>query len=185
MAPRGRPPKPLEQRVAEGNPGKRPLPAPVLVGGRPTPEEFSQPPADIPEDGRQWWMKNVPRLVELGIIDRIDETVLEQLAVLYSRIKQARRVIREDGHFAKGSTGQLVKHPALSIEESSTKLFMQLAEQYALTPTARTRLGLAELNRQTAARELLAELQGDDGEELEDIGEVVDDDTPVDVEVVD
>ncbi len=37
-------------------------------------------------------------------------------------------------------------------------LFAKFAEQYALTPTARTRLGLAELKRRSLTDELDSEL---------------------------
>jgi P27 family predicted phage terminase small subunit len=175
---RGRKPKPAEQRRLEGNPGKRPLPDTVIVAGRPDVAEMAEPPDYLPEDGKDFWSETVAWLIDLGIVDRIDRFALEQVATQYARIRQAQRVIKADGHFARGSTGQLVEHPALKIERSATDLFLKLAEHYALTPIARTRLGLAELQ----ARSLASELQDVLGEP-----EVVDDDDEdVDeVEVVD
>jgi hypothetical protein len=84
--------------------------------------------------------------------------VLEQLAVQYARIRQAQRVLAVDGHFVRGSVGQLRPHPALKIEGDATDRFLKLAEHYALTPIARTRLGLAELHRRSLAEELNAGL---------------------------
>jgi P27 family predicted phage terminase small subunit len=151
---RGRPPKPREQRVLEGNPGKRPLPEPVVLGGRPDLKEMIEPPSHLHPDAKDFWKDSVVRLVEVGILDRVDTPALEQLATQYARIRAAQRVIDEAGYFARGSTGQIKEHPALKIEERATNLFLKLAEHYGLTAIARTRLGLAELHRRSLAQEL-------------------------------
>lgn len=157
---KGRKPKPVEQRIAEGNPGKRPLPEPMLVGGRPTLGEMAEPPAHLSEDAQEFWRDSVDRLVEVGIIDRVDGPVLELLAEQYARWRGAQRVVREAGMFARGSTGQIREHPALKIEREAHALFLKTAEHFALTPIARTRLGLAELHKRTLAQELNEGLGG-------------------------
>jgi P27 family predicted phage terminase small subunit len=126
----------------------------MLVAGRPLPEELAEPPAHLPPEAQEFWVTSVVRLVEVGIIDRVDVPVLEQLATQYARIRQAQRVLAEDGHFTRGSVGQIREHPALKIERDATSMFLKMAEHYALTPIARTRLGLAELHKRTLAKEL-------------------------------
>jgi P27 family predicted phage terminase small subunit len=150
----GRKPKPVEQRVAEGNPRKHAIPQPLLVAGRPRANELDEPPDHLPPEAKEFWAVSVARLVEVGIIDRVDVPVLEQLAVQYARIRQAQRVIAQDGHYSRGAAGQLKRHPAIDIEANATAMFMKIAEHYALTPIARTRLGLAELHRRSLATEL-------------------------------
>lgn len=157
---RGRKPKPVEQKIAEGNPGKRPLPQTMLVSGRPELAEIAEPPEHLSDDAKEFWRESVTRLVEVGIIDRVDVPVLEQMAEQYARVRAAQRVVKEVGMFAKGSTGQIREHPALRIEREATTLFLKLAEHYALTPIARTRLGLAELHRRSLAEELQSGLGG-------------------------
>jgi P27 family predicted phage terminase small subunit len=159
---RGRKPTPIEQRVREGNPQHRPLPEPVIVGGRPVPADLAEPPADLPQDAQDFWCDSVVRLVEVGLIDWVDVPVLEMLATQYARVKQSRRVIAEDGHFALGSVGQIREHPALKIERESMAAFLRLAEQYGLTPVARTRLGLAELHRRSLEQEMVSALGAPD-----------------------
>jgi P27 family predicted phage terminase small subunit len=151
---RGRKPQPVEQRIKEGNTQNRPLPQTVLVSGRPAPRELDEPPPHLPPEAQEFWRESVARLVEVGIVDKVDVPVLEQLSVQYARIRQAQRVLAIDGHYVRGSVGQLRPHPALKIEQDATNLFFKIAEHYALTPVARTRLGLAELH----ARSLKAEL---------------------------
>jgi P27 family predicted phage terminase small subunit len=151
---RGRKPTPVEKRIAEGNPQKRPLPQPLLVSGRPNLHELDEPPDHLPEEAKEFWKLSVTRLVEVGIIDRVDIPVLEQLATQYARIRQAQRVLARDGHYSRGAAGQLKRHPAMDIETNATATFMKIAEHFALTPVARTRLGLAELHRRSLASEL-------------------------------
>lgn len=141
-------------KIKEGNPGHRPLPEPLLVAGRPELNELQEPPSHLPADAKAFWRDSVRRLVEVGIIDRVDVAMLEQLAVQYARIRQAQRVLAEDGLFALGSVGQIVEHPAVKVERDATRLFQSLAQEFALTPVARTRLGLAELHRRTLSSEL-------------------------------
>lgn len=151
---RGAKPKPVEQKILEGNPGKRKLPEPLLVSGRPAMHELDEPPAHLPVEAKEFWRDSVARLVEVGIVDRVDIPVLEQLSIQYARIRQAQRVLAVDGHYVRGSVGQLRPHPALKIEQDATSLFLKMAEHYALTPVARTRLGLAELHRRSLASEI-------------------------------
>lgn len=151
---RGRKPQPIEARVVAGNPQRRPLPEPLLVGGRPALDELNEPPEHLPPEAKEFWTTSIVRLIEVGIIDRVDVPVLEQLATQYARIRQAQRVLSQDGHFTRGSMGQIREHPAMKIERDATAMFLKIAEHYALTPIARTRLGLAELHRRTLSQEL-------------------------------
>jgi P27 family predicted phage terminase small subunit len=168
---RGRKPKPIEQRIREGNPGHRPLPEPVLIAGRPDLQELVEPPDHLPRYGRQFWSETIVELVSVGVVDRIDVSLLEQLCVQYTRIRQAQDVLAEDGLFARGSTGQIREHPALKIEREATLLFLRLAEQFGIGALARARLGLTEVHRRSLAQEMQTALGDDDM-------------TPIDVEVV-
>lgn len=148
----GRKPKPVEVRRREGNPGKRALPEPVTVAGRPV--RVPEPPESLPRDAREAWERIVPALADVGLLDEIDALALEAMCTQWARAKQAGRVIAEQGHVTLGSTGQLVEHPALATERQAHQMFLRFAEHYALTPIARTRLGLAELQRRSLAGEM-------------------------------
>lgn len=126
----------------------------VTVGGRPMPSELADPPDDLPEDGKRFWRETVPRLAEVGLVDRVDVPILEAMATQYARAHQARRVVTSEGLFTMGSVGQLREHPAVKIEREAVGLFARLAEQFALTPTSRSRLGMAELHRRSLQEDL-------------------------------
>jgi len=162
--------KPVEQRLREGNTDKAPLPEPLLIAGRPNADELA-PPEGMPADAVEAWNAVVPTLAETGLLDRVDRLALHAMCIQWARAMQAGKVIARQGHLVRGMGG-LKEHPSLRTERQSFEMFRKFAEEYALTPSARTRLGLAELHR----RSLKAEFDSALGEvELE----------PVEAEVVD
>jgi P27 family predicted phage terminase small subunit len=153
--------KPVEVHMRNGTFRPDRHPEPVLVGGRPSLEELREPPEHLTnEDARAFWEDAVVRLIDVGIVDRVDVPILEQLAMQYARIKAAQRVIESEGYFARGSTGQIKEAPWVKMEREATMLFHRLADQFALTPLARTRLGVAELVRRSLRAELEQALGG-------------------------
>lgn len=136
------------------------MPEVLLVAGRPDLERFREPPATLPRDAKAFWLGCVEKLVEAGVIDLVDGPALEMLATAYARVQQAQRVIAEEGHFAIGSGGQLKEHPALKIEQTYMTMFERYLNHFALSPIARTRLGLAQLHGKAMAKELEDALSG-------------------------
>jgi P27 family predicted phage terminase small subunit len=151
---RGRKPKPVEQRHREGNPGHRDVPEAVLVGGRPRLEECSEPPEHLPAPAKEFWRFSVERLIEAGIVDLVDLPALEGLCITYARARQAGRVVERVGHFQVGTRGQTIQHPALRVEREAWRDFYSMAEHFAITPIARTRLGLANLQGKRLREEM-------------------------------
>ena len=131
-----------------------------MVAGRPGLSELASPPADLPLDGQEFWVEVVPALCEIGMLDRIDRPLLCMLATAWARFVQAGRVVAQDGHFTRGSVGQLKEHPAIKIERESAVEFERLAQSFGLSPLGRVRLGLAQLR----GRQLLEEMDAVLGE---------------------
>jgi P27 family predicted phage terminase small subunit len=155
----GNAPKPVEQARREGNPGKRELPEPLLVAGRPVEgDQMLEAPENLPKDGKDAWNMVVPTLHEVGLLDRVDRLALTAMCMSWARAMQAGKVIARQGHLVRGSTGQVREHPSLRTERESFRQFFTMAEHFALTPVARTRLGLAELHRRTLKAEMTSAL---------------------------
>lgn len=55
---------------------------------------------------------------------------------------------------ALGSTGQLVEHPMVATERAAASLLLRFAADYAMTPVARARLGIAVLEGRSIQKEL-------------------------------
>lgn len=157
--PRGRKPKHPAQKEREGNAGKRRIkPALELApaGGLACPPE-------LPAAGRALWAEVVPRLAGVGVLDEADRGALEALCFQYALVVTSREVIRKEGHYALGSTGQLVPHPAIAIEREATNLFLRLAAEFGMTPSARARIGRdAAIAKGNAKADLEAILSGED-----------------------
>jgi P27 family predicted phage terminase small subunit len=148
---RGRKPKPVEVRRREGNPGRRPLPEPVLIGGRAAPRM----PSYLPRRAKTAWRQIVPRLDEVGMLDRVDGPALEALCVQVAIMRQATAEIADlDSLVTLGSKGQPVPHPLLPVLASAQNAVRQWTERFGLDPSTRTRLGLSELHRRSLASEL-------------------------------
>lgn len=158
------PPKSIEQHKMEGTyrADRHGDGVALLVAGRPELEDLRDPPAHLPKEAKGFWQSTILKLVDVGIADKVDIPALEQLATQYARIRFAQAVIAEDGMFSRGSMGQIKEHPAIKIEREATLLWFRLAQEYALTPVARTRLGLAELHRRSIASEMDDKLGGDE-----------------------
>ena len=107
--PTGRPPKPVELKRLQGNPGKRALPAPVVMlpAGDPPPMPVTFGP--VAREAWQrlwancgaWWSPTT----DLAIVERLCEA--------YQERANLRAVIDEEGYFARGSQWQPVTHPAV------------------------------------------------------------------------
>jgi len=103
------------------------------------------------------WRTLVAALREAGTLSAIDAGTLEACAVFWGRAREARAIIAREGFVHRGDRG-LVQHPAVKVERESWNSFRLLAEQFGLSPAARARLGLVELRRDSAARELEEEI---------------------------
>ena len=152
--PAGRPPKPTEMKRKTGNPGKRPLSALATVTTLPQASEIA--PAHLSLKSQQlwvtlrqtaFWISNTDQsnlLLLCEKLDRRDELVAKLQAsdfVLYTDKGYA---------YANPLVGMLS-----TIETEITKQFSLLG----LTPTDRTRLGVAEVKARSALDELIAKRQ--------------------------
>jgi P27 family predicted phage terminase small subunit len=146
-------PRPREERVREGK--TRNLPEPVLVSGRPELADVLTPPAHLTADAGTWWGEVVPALAEAGVIDRIDVSVLSMAAKAWGDVIACDRVMAEKGMFAIGSVGNVVIAPWMKLRRDSMLTFERYVNHLALSPVARTRLGLASLH----ARAMVADLE--------------------------
>lgn len=135
----GRPPKPSAQKLAEGNPGKRPLnlDEPLPQAGAPSPPDWLDPNA------RMKWEEVAPELERIGVLTRIDGAALSAYCTSYARWVRAERVLSEKGetYESGGRHGRQIKtRPEVRIAEDSLRTLKMFAEQLGLTPSARVRL---------------------------------------------
>jgi len=89
------------------------------------------------------WDELVPILSKANVLSSVDGAALTALCIQWERSVQARAVLKRQGLFSLGSMGQLVEHPAVQTERSAHLMFLRFAEQFGITPVARTRIAAA------------------------------------------
>jgi P27 family predicted phage terminase small subunit len=133
----GRKPKPAALKSLAGNPGKRALnqeePRAQIVRPR-------APYGRLPKAGQRLWRSLVPVLADLGVLTETDVPALEMLCLHYATAVEAAHLIREEGLTTCGSKGTLTTHPAVRILRDASSAFRLYAEQFGLTPSARSRI---------------------------------------------
>lgn len=129
----GRPPVPVERKRRNGNPGHRPLPE--LVSTLPMARETPEPLRPLGQVGRDTWDRLWNHAItwlspnsDIEYVQMVCETADERAAL---RVK----VLRE------GDTDD--RKALRALDEQHRKGLSQLG----MTPTDRTRLGLAEVTR--------------------------------------
>lgn len=149
MAPRGRPPKPLEQKRATGNPGKRTLPDKNETAALLALPTRSPIPAHLQEDGAglyamvlaacDGWLAQSDQFILLSLADAADRRVR-----LLEQLRNEGEVLYKSGPKI-GDAPIAYAHPAAATLASLEKQMQGWASDLALNPVARSKLGLAEV----------------------------------------
>ena len=154
--PAGRPPTPTERKRRTGNPGKRPLPEPVVQLAAVA--HIPPPPATLAEAGRTVW----ERLWTAGqawLSPTTDLDLLTRLCEAHDEREAIRDAIAEEGYMVTGSMGQRRANPLLSELRSLEAQMTRYESLCGFTPTDRARLGYAEVKRASKLDELIARRQ--------------------------
>lgn len=137
---KGRPPKPVEVKRREGNRGKTAATQPVVIGGKVAAPER---PVGLSARARKVWAEVVPDLHAGGVLDSVDGPILGVFCELIAMTRRAWKLADETGPVRKGKRGS-TKAGELAAALDLTAQVRQYAEQYGLTPSARSRLGVGK-----------------------------------------
>jgi len=155
---------PIEVRRRRGNPGHRPMPLPVVPGGRPNDARPMPVPSGLDPEMRKAWRAIVRDLTEVGVLAQSDALIVEAAAVAIGRARQARTQLgrgapladqaashgtgeREvDGLLERGSQGWGVS-ALVRLERESWAEFRQLSSLLGLDPSTRARLAGSAMPR--------------------------------------
>jgi hypothetical protein len=139
----GRPPKPLEQKRLLGNPGQRPLPKEgelmLVEGGR------VDPVRPLDWAGQQMW-DSVFNAGQLWVSSRTDVQLLQLVC------EQLDRKVQIEGLIAENPSEWHMFKQLNDLERMISNNLSLLG----FTPSDRTRLGLAEVKRQSKLEALIA-----------------------------
>ena len=136
MGLRGPAPKPTAIKIAEGNPGKRPIndrePTPRMVAPR--------CPSYLDARAKQEWKRLVPILSRMRVLSEADGLVLANLCIAVSTLVRAQEKLNEAGILYKSPSGYVMMSPLLSISNAALEQVTKLAREFGLSPAARSRI---------------------------------------------
>lgn len=154
-------PKPIEQKLKEGNPGRRPLPEPVAVipGMMAVPE----PPRGLQAAGKRFW-SDTWSVGSAWLSPQLDYSTVELAARAFDEVttyrKQAMRehTIKEPLFSPSGKLmgERIVPSPVVKLLRDAEKQLQQWLMILAIPPVSRARLGLVQVKTQSKLEELLA-----------------------------
>ena len=138
MAAKGRKPLPTALKVLEGDRGK---------GRRPINQNEPTPPQDnvkcpdwlLPEAKKEW-KRLGPSLVAMGILTDHDMEAFAGYCQAYARWREAEEFMTQHGTIVKTKSGYWQQVPQVSIAQTYLKIMNKIAEQFGLTPAARSRI---------------------------------------------
>lgn len=137
---RGRKPKPTQQRVLEGNPGKRPINSqePNL------PPTSDAVPAELLGDPRAVaeWSRVAPMLVKSGVLTEADRGALLSLCQQWSLYIEARA--KATSLVVTTKSGHPMPNPYLSVSNKALSHCIKLWAELGCTPSARSRVARVE-----------------------------------------
>lgn len=157
MARTGRPRKPTEIKVLEGNRGKRPLPA---NEPKPAPVTFEiKPPTWMNKDGKKMWKRLAPTLQNLRLLTEADLESFSMLCQSWGDYVELVKEIKKNGKYCiyvnKGGGENEIEKPAVKLMHRAHERYKALCSEFGLTPASRTRIEVKPLDKEYDPMEAL------------------------------
>lgn len=143
----GRPPKPAELKRVTGNPGKRKMNDLAVVTLLPMAEAIPVAPDNLGEHGKELWERAWDKAIN-WLSPQSDRNAIENAARLADTLATAR-----DAYHKSLDAGDL--RALVQINKAYTDALASLG----FDPVSRSRLGVAEVKKQSAIDQLLAKRQ--------------------------
>lgn len=152
MAKRGRPPKSREERLANGNAGKRKLPPPAEPAAlaSPEPSDPLAPPAYLGKEAKLQWSVVVQHLAKRGLMIEAYTPALVAYCQAVESMIECGKVIEKEGRHYTTPTGQIKRRPEVEMQASAWTTVRLFSAEFGLTSLQGPRLdhALASVGRQ-------------------------------------
>lgn len=136
----GRPRKPTNLRVLEGNPSKRPLPQ-----NEPKPVPIAPKcPSWANRYGKRLWKELIPEMERLGLVTKIDGASFAAMCHSYGVWVECEQYLKKHGrtyeYTNKAGETNMIARPEVAIGQKALAEFRRWAAEFGLTPAARTKI---------------------------------------------
>jgi P27 family predicted phage terminase small subunit len=133
MGKRGPAPAPTGLRLVKGDRKSR------INTDEPQPREgVPQCPPDAAPAVHEVWNYTMAQLEHMRIITEADRDVLYAYCEAVVLHREASRVLATEGFIIEGLHGGMVKHPAHQIQRDAATMMRAFAQEFGLTPSARS-----------------------------------------------
>lgn len=105
------------------------------------------PPRDMAPEALEVWRFTIDELRAMKLLHRCDRDVLVAYCEAVKTHREASRVLATSPLLITGQKGNLVRNPVLAIQRDAADMLRKLAQEFGLTPAARSRINMEE--RQT------------------------------------
>jgi P27 family predicted phage terminase small subunit len=147
---KGRRPKPTEQKILEGNPGKRRVEPTASIGGK---GEICKP-FGLSEAASKLWDLQVPMMSEAGLLDRADSVMLGQFFEFWNVCNMCSKIVAGykdpdvgivlDQYSDLTGDRNIKANPILSQWRKAADAMRMIGVEYGLTPAARAKLSITK-----------------------------------------
>jgi P27 family predicted phage terminase small subunit len=151
MGKRGPAPKPTNLRVLHGE-------RPYRINQRePQPSAaMLELPGWLSDPAREVWERLAPDLERRGLLTAWDVDTFAVLCNAVAHHRQAAKLVARSGVLIKGRKDAVVKSPAMQVIRDTAQTIRAYAQEFGLTPSARSQLIVPEAHRGDEAERLLS-----------------------------
>lgn len=129
----GRPRKPTNLRILQGNPGKIPI-----NPNEPKPKIGAPPPPDfLAGYALEEWHRITPILESLGLLSELDTMALAAYCQCYERWRTAEDSIKTEGMTTTTEKGNVIQSPHVSIANKAMLNMHKFLVQFGMSPASR------------------------------------------------
>ncbi len=100
------------------------------------------PPANLPQAGKDEWLRLAPTLFADGLLDERDTAAFATYAIYWSMIEDALEKLQAQGLTYPTEAGLQKRSPLVPILDLAIKGLLNVAGMFGLTPAARRRLNI-------------------------------------------
>lgn len=150
MALRGRPRKPTNLKLLEGNPGRRPLPE-----NEPKPRPVApKRPAWLNSEAKRMWKRLAPELERLGLLTSVDGEAFAAACQAWGTYVECERLFKskdpETGqrmgrtytYVNKAGQANIIERPEVRIGQKALEAFHRFCSEFGLSPASRARIAV-------------------------------------------
>ena len=152
---RGRKPLPTVEKVARGNPGKRPL-------NRDEPKSdpcLPECPPHLNDEAKLEWARMGAQLRDEGRIALVHKAIFASYCQAWGRWVEAETMLKQYGIIVKGKDNRLERSPYLRVANEAMGQMMKAVAELGITPSSQTRIVVTKPTPKATEREGFKYLQ--------------------------